>query len=1168
MIDQRLINALQPQPQTKKQILPPIRSQSTHAVVHPPLSPHYSLKHPSIYAVTTPDQNKKKTPLSYETKEDPTEDEPITEGTPEESTTEDPEPTDEPTIQPIEPTMNRCEFCTLPLSICKCAADDTIHTTVDIETSDSNSTNTLIQTPPLRGMVSHIDVFCRAIVPFDPDDESKRTRTLSPYLTFFLWTRALIRSATVVSLSIDFETVLTTTNTTNTIQWWTFYPAYPLSQFNATAVRPIASICYEIFYLLILLLQFNRNVRKYLFLRPLLGAISTIVLVLDTVSIITLVTQTDSTSVSNMVSDVSVNNGYAFIDSFNNSTIGFIIVLQSLNVVTWFVAAHIVLAHDRTNDGDTDGTDRVEEISGGGASGIGISSYRQEQLIFVRAAIWPDAPPMPLTPIPFRVYLMIVGGVFASIIASLLFWTKGSPVIYSMHALRVNEMRMTNSNTILLPSSIDSNISLYFKTWLGNQENNQKNVSSILTAFEKEMLTQLLTSSTKSVVSPPPPPSPPLTTFLWDDPRLMFGVSIFIGVLSTIIQLKNELHIFIRHLRGLRHGKIPFTNTDRNINYLDTVPAMAATGLLGWSIGWHFSVQLMVSSGVAVLYEMLALSVKAYSNIETSLISLPAGTFELFVVSIVSFVALYLFERYVFGAHRCLRPRHLLSCIELSFMMLYSICAMLFAICYMLYLIATRNICITPLLVDTSPLIQSILVKAAENYERNNNSIVRFTSILMRRTGIGQGIEWDKDFVPAELTLSAQETATNASLRLFWFLIENPSLIMQQDTSDMTKLHIKHLQHGQRILKSFENLLSQNQIQMLQVAFDLLDSDLDGYVTLRDLKCAQATIPELLNLEMKDLFKIIDTISIETWNEKEKEREKENEKEKQSQVRGFNFIEWVSFLRHRLFLCDMSHHGLGAKDVRLYGIELRKLRGQLEGALKIQSMKRSESIRMEGMGISPIKRTAEMEASKIKKLKEREKIMLDKAIAISGTISETEMAFWGAKIPEDLFELLAERIGCSKSNGDTNDGGNEDSILPTVLIQRNKLRPFIRACLGTKQDHAIGDLLLDSLQGGGHTATQKSLRTSYILAHSTGWRLTHLRSGDNDWMSEDDEEEVMEEKIDDDVPSFYNSRAKEKPLMTKQKKTKTKSNPKKEGKLGAEKQLLSFVSRGLMPHTY
>merc|ERR1711865_586938 len=115
--------------------------------------------------------------------------------------------------------------------------------------------------------------------------------------------------------------------------------------------------------------------------------------------------------------------------------------------------------------------------------------------------------------------------------------------------------------------------------------------------------------------------------------------------------------------------------------------------------------------------------------------------------------------------------------------------------------------------------------------------------------------------------------------------------------------------HGQRILKSFENLLSQNQIQMLQVAFDLLDSDLDGYVTLRDLKCAQAPIPELLNLEMKDLFKIIDTISIETWNEKEKEREKENEKE--SQVRGFNFIEWVSFLRHRLFLCDMSHHGLG-----------------------------------------------------------------------------------------------------------------------------------------------------------------------------------------------------------------------------------------------------------------
>ena len=39
MIDQRLINALQPQTKQTKQILPPIRSQSTHAVVHPPLSP-------------------------------------------------------------------------------------------------------------------------------------------------------------------------------------------------------------------------------------------------------------------------------------------------------------------------------------------------------------------------------------------------------------------------------------------------------------------------------------------------------------------------------------------------------------------------------------------------------------------------------------------------------------------------------------------------------------------------------------------------------------------------------------------------------------------------------------------------------------------------------------------------------------------------------------------------------------------------------------------------------------------------------------------------------------------------------------------------------------------------------------------------------------------------
>ena len=76
-----------------------------------------------------------------------------------------------------------------------------------------------------------------------------------------------------------------------------------------------------------------------------------------------------------------------------------------------------------------------------------------------------------------------------------------------------------------------------------------------------------------------------------------------------------------------------------------------------------------------------------------------------------------------------------------------------------------------------------------------------------------------------------------------------------------------------------------------------VDSNKSFFKLLRDLKCAQATIPELLNLEMKDLFKIIDTISIETWNEKEKEREKENEKEKQSQVRGFNFIFFIFFLK-------------------------------------------------------------------------------------------------------------------------------------------------------------------------------------------------------------------------------------------------------------------------------
>ena len=729
--------------------------------------------------------------------------------------------------------------------------------------------------------------------------------------------------------------------------------------------------------------------------------------------------------------------------------------------------------------------------------------------------------------------------------------------------------------------------------------------------------------------------------FQWDDPLVMLGISILISMISTITSWKYESSHYLDILRGLRSGTVDFTNKNRNdIRIMDAVQGMGATGLLGFSIGWHFGVQLCISTIVALLCLMLSLTIRTYTQlISTPAVTLPSGSVELLGVALFSFVLLVTIERHCLGAHRCLRPRHLLSCMELSGVMLYSVTALLLSMPYTLGTSIVRLVTHrTP-----PPFIQAILQKAAENYERNNNPIVRLTCALTSRASVGRGLEWDKEYVHAEASLSTQEKMVNTSLRLFWFLVENPHMIQEAAGTHTFGSGLKETIRNQRILKSFPNMLLSEQFQMLQVAFNMLDNDSDGVVTLRDLRCTAATIPELLGMREPELYKIIQIIGVESMSRHDRpffddDNDGEGEGEGggggggggrrgRAQDDGFSFSEWISFIRHRLFLCDMAHHGPGARDARLYGIELRKLRGQLEGALKIQRIHSSKSLASSSAAsVANTEYQSQADLAKSKKSLERSETMMTKAVALSGTISETEMVFWGAKIPELMFEKLAERLGCCRPPLQKQQIENQRltqfeyhspqqhekkkdqriSEEEEVCVNSKKLRPLIRACLGTTLDTRLGDLILDALQGGGEVATIKSLRTSYILSHSTGCRLAHVgkrRSSDDADEEEDDEEEDYdgeedygeedygEEENDEEKESIGAGKGKEQQsewtnyqeqkevgaaennqeeeltrIRKKKKKKKKKQRERKNGELGKEKQLLSFVSRSLLPH--
>jgi hypothetical protein len=1052
-------------------------------------------------------------------------------------------------------------------------------------------------------LIPGVDQLLRFVVPFDPDDEALRSNTLSPSLTLYLWCRSLLRAAAVVSLSLDLDKTKYQQRlhdaTNETLGWWVMVPSPTLgttleNNVVPVALRPLCSLSFELLVLLALLFQFNRNTRDYLWFRPVSGLLASACLALDTASILYLIFQC-----GRMHPHLTMAEGLLFEWSNSVATVALLTAMQATNIVAWFVAAHVVLGHDRSDDGDTDGTERFDEISGAGAAGTGVSTYRQNQLIFVRAAIWTGAPPMPTTPIPFRVRMMTLSVVLASCASALVFATQALPVMYDVRAaawsnvaskVASKEASSGKSSTVAYATNVTT-ATTFFETWLDHEN------SSVLSPTEREMLVQLVRSSDSTIgggdggnggattTTIATTAAPREEDFEWDDPLVMLSFSILVGMVSTMTSWKNESSHYIDMLRGLRSGRVEFTNKSReNVRvYCSSISSMGATGLLGFHIGWHFGVQLLVSSLVSLLCWAISMSVRSYAQLVLP-VTFPSGSLELASIAIVSFGSLVMMERFCFGAHRCLRPRHLLSCIELSGLVLYTTTALLLGVPYTMTTFVIRLISHR-----TPPLIQSILQKAAENYERNNNPIVRLTCALMSRASVGKGLEWDREYLHAEAHLSASERGVNASLRLFWFLVENPHMIKEAKGKHTFGSGLKEMRRNYRILKSFPNMLNPQQFQMLRVSFDMLDSDSDGFVTLRDLRCTAAFIPELLGKTQPQLHKIIQIISVDAMPRNDHELDDEGESDR------FSFNEWISFVRHRLFLCDMAHHGPGARDARLYGIELRKLRGNLEGALKIQRIYSSKSL---ASANAEYQSQADLASSK--KSLERSETMMSKAVALSGTISETEMVFWGAKIPERMFETLAERLGCCRPTShrqrqqlDHQDQEEEEEEEEEVCVKSRKLRPLIRACLGTAIDTRLGDLILDALQGGGEVATIKSLRTSYILSHSTGCRLAHVSRHQTESLGDEmgdetgeEEEQENEEESDGEDPEWTNDDdqgSEERATHNKAEgssgglsptanrpssKRKQQRRELKNGELGKEKQLLSFVSRSLLPHSF
>jgi hypothetical protein len=245
------------------------------------------------------------------------------------------------------------------------------------------------------------------------------------------------------------------------------------------------------------------------------------------------------------------------------------------------------------------------------------------------------------------------------------------------------------------------------------------------------------------------------------------------------------------------------------------------------------------------------------------------------------------------------------------------------------------------------------------------------------------------------------------------------------------------------------------------------------------------------------------------------------------------------------------------------------------------------------------------------------------------------MQFWGSKMSISEFHSLLSRLDSGEASGGRkkrvgktgSDGNNNNSNSKekTLMFHADVLRKMILVCLGSDLDGALGELVLDALKGGsGNFATEKTLRASYLLSHSTGWRLRHVGKGlgspvhgssfsspsssssfshghddktnlDGESSREGNDDDVVEGSLSQPlVPmnQFSSDRdaarqavrdeswdgqqgetkmrvevgMKSPGRRSRSSKGSKSISPKAE--LGAEKQVLSFVSRGLLPHVH
>ena len=155
--------------------------------------------------------------------------------------------------------------------------------------------------------------------------------------------------------------------TTLSLPIWSFYPAQDLSTVTPLSLRPPIALLYEIAVVYFVLLEFNRkstdrNTLCYLWCRPFLGLATTAVLVFDVFSCFSLleyletfITQhaavvTDTSLVHTVLHEANAFAAYSespTLQSMFITTGVFLFLLLANNLIVWFIAAHVVLAHDR-----------------------------------------------------------------------------------------------------------------------------------------------------------------------------------------------------------------------------------------------------------------------------------------------------------------------------------------------------------------------------------------------------------------------------------------------------------------------------------------------------------------------------------------------------------------------------------------------------------------------------------------------------------------------------------------------------------------------------------------------------------------------------------------------------------------------------------------------------